>query len=151
MLKSKLIVLTIFASFSFATANAAEIIYKWKDANGNVKYTQSKPPAGIDYIKIRNKGASTKATKVEKEQAEDSVSGELDGVIADQNKEMNRVDKVNAQRAAKNCTIAKNNLEALTGNNRIQVEENGKLRLLNDDEKSKRLDTAKANVTKYCK
>ncbi len=154
MSKLKLFLLTAITAFAMNAAIAGEVIYKWKDSNGNIKYTQSKPPSGIDYVTIRNR-TSTKTDAVEtvvtKSEVVDPVAEEQDKVIAAQNADKNRVDAINAQRAEKNCIISKNNLEALNRSTRIQIEENGERRMLTDEERNKRLKEAQDNINKFCK
>ncbi|MRX28278.1 DUF4124 domain-containing protein [Kangiella sp. HZ709] len=154
MSKLKLFLLTAVTAFTMNAAIAGEVIYKWKDSNGNIKYTQSKPPSGIDYVTIRNR-TSTKTDAVKtfeaKSEVVDPVAEEQDKVIAAQNADKNRVDAINAQRAEKNCVISKNNLEALNRSTRIQIEENGERRMLTDEERNNRLKEAKDNIAKFCK
>ncbi len=151
MFKFKVLIIAAITVLSFTTAQAGEVIYKWKDSKGNIKYTQSKPPSGIDYTTIRNRSSkSTTPPSVTAKKAEATVD-EQDRVIAAQGAEQNRVDAINAERAAKNCTISKNNLAALERTTRIQVEENGSRRMLTDQERASKLKDAKDNIKKYCK
>lgn len=151
MFKIKLLTVSVIAVATIATANAAEVIYKWKDSKGNIKYTQSMPPSGIDYTTIRNRTSKkTEAQKTQTEASTPKASAE-DKMLAAQNAEQQRVNALNAERAAKNCTIAKNNLATLESSPRIRIEENGEQRMLTAEEIADRLKKAKENIGKYCK
>lgn len=151
MFKFKVLVIASIAALSFSAVQAAEVIYKWKDSSGNIKYTQSKPPSGIAYTVIRNRSTKSSTPASTASQKTETPVSEEDRIIAAQNVEKNRVDALNAERAAKNCTISKNNLEALERTTRIQVEENGERRILSDEERAKKMDEAKDNIQKFCK
>lgn len=153
MFKSKALIISIITALSFAITNvhAGDVIYKWKDSKGNIKYTQSKPPAGIPYTTIKNRSSKPSTPPGVKEKAQEEGVSEEDRVLASQNAEQNRVDALNAERAAKNCQISQNNLKALERTTRIQVEEDGKRRILTDQERAARLEEAKKNIEKFCK
>lgn len=153
MFKIKLFTLSLLATLSISAVNAAEVIYKWKDSSGNIKFTQSKPRAGIDYITIRNRTETKTSTAKPRttSKLDEEVSNQQDQVIATQNADKARVDAINAQRAEKNCTISKNNLQALERTTRVQINEDGKRRMLTDQERADKLSEAKKNIEKYCK
>ena len=143
------------ALFVFAIASnnaiAGEVIYKWTDTKGQTKYTQSKPPSGIAYTVIRDRtNKDVEAKKLVASSEKDELGGKQDEMIAQQNSEKSRVQIANEKRASKNCTISKNNLEALERTTRIQIEEDGKKRVLTDDERSKAMSDARTNIEKYC-
>lgn len=149
--------LAVIALLAFVTsvasnvATASDVIYKWTDTTGQIKYTQSKPPSGISYTVIRNRSnKEVEAKKLVADSAESNIDSKQDEMIATQNAEMNKVDKLNAQRAAKNCTISRNNLQALERTTRIQITEGGKKRVLSDSERTKAMTDAKTNIDKYC-
>ena len=141
----------IVALASTGIAIASQPIYKWKDSKGNLKYTQTKPPAGTPYITIKNRdsGSSSTATTQASEQAQPATS-EQDEIIAQQEAEKKSVHEKNLEITRKNCTIAKNNLQVLETRDRVQIEENGGKRLLTEQERADRLAKAKENVSKFC-
>lgn len=148
--KSLFITALLALAVSFSAA-ADKPIYKWKDSQGNIKYTQSKPPRGTDYETIYQRTSSSDSAQSGNQEAgstEDTDS--LDDVIAKQNKQKDVVAQKNAEIARKNCTIAKNNLKVLQSKARVQVEENGQRRTLTDKERADKLEAAKANVDKFC-
>jgi len=156
--KSFLTFAAVLLSISF-TATAAQPIYKWKDSQGNIKYTQSKPPRGTEYQTIYQRQSGNQEQEQTQESSDSSSSnssssdkGDLqDEIIAKQNKEQERVEKANKEIRAKNCTIAQNNLKSLTTSQRVFTEVDGERRLLTDKERNDKTDAAQENVDKYCK
>ena len=151
--KSFLTFAAVLLSLSFA-ATAAQPIYKWKDSQGNIKYTQSKPPRGTEYQTIYQRQSSNQEQNQTQEETDSSSSdkGDLqDEIIAKQNEEQKRVEKANEEIRAKNCTIAQNNLKSLTTSQRVFTEVDGERRLLTDKERNDKADAARDNVDKYCK
>ncbi|WP_228703636.1 DUF4124 domain-containing protein [Kangiella sediminilitoris] len=139
--------LALTVSFS---AVADKPIYKWKDSQGNIKYTQSKPPRGTQYETIYQRTSKPSQSQTGQEAGGNEGDSSLDDVIAQQNKQRDMVAEKNVEIARKNCTIAKNNLEALQSQNLVQVEENGQRRTLSDSERAEKLKEAQANVEKFC-
>lgn len=154
--KKSLLVTSLLALAVSFSAIASKPIYKWKDNQGNIKYTQSKPPRGIDYQTIyqRQSGDNDKSKPKPEERLDasnDSATKAQDDIIAKQRQEKQRAEKANKEIARKNCTIAKNNIEVLQNRSRVQIEEKGTRRMLTDKERSDKLKKAQENVTKFCK
>lgn len=151
--KSFLTFAAVLLSISF-TATAAQPIYKWKDSQGNIKYTQSKPPRGTEYQTIYQRQSGNQEQNQVQENTDSSGSDKVDlqdEIIAKQNKEQKRVEKANEDVRAKNCTIAQNNLNSLTTSQRVFTQIDGERRLLTDKERKDKTDAAKDNIDKYCK
>ncbi len=149
------LLLSIVLLTATGLSHAGEIIYKWKDSSGQIKYTQSKPPSGIAYTVIRDRSAKEVEAKDlyqdKADDASDDIDAKQDEILAKQNASKNKVDLLNEQRFAKNCTISKNNLESLEKTSLIKITEDGKERYLTDKEIEAQKQTAKANIAKYCK
>lgn len=150
--KSLLITALLALTVSFNAA-ANKPIYKWKDNQGNIKYTQSKPPRGVQFETIYQRGGQPPedAQQNSTQTAEEAAQDPLDETLAKQNAQKDLIAKKNAEIARKNCKIAKNNLEVLESRTRVQVEENGERRMLTDQEREDRLAKAKENINKHCK
>lgn len=152
--KSLLTFIAIILSLSFVASAANRPIYKWKDNQGNIKYTQSKPPRGVDYQTIYPRQSGDQKQDKSQKSTNDSSSsdkGDLqDEIIAKQNAEKKRVEKANEEVRAKNCIIAQNNLQSLTTSQRVFTQVDGERRLLTDKERKDKTDAAKGNIEKYC-
>lgn len=148
MFLKKLSTLTLIIFFSIASVSAADIIYKWKDKSGNIKYTETRPAEGISYSIIKNRTSkavtndSTTAdeSSSDKEQKSDKKKAEPKAVASPEEIKEN------------NCKIAKQNLAMLNGNKNIQVAgEDGKKRVISTEERKIHLAQAKKNIEEFCK
>lgn len=113
--------------------------YKWADTDGVVHYSQT-PPDGTPSTVIepstsetstqntRPRSDSTRSTTISPPPPQDDV----------------------AQFRAENCIAAKHNLMVLENNNHIRVEENGKLRVLSQDERSTRIERLNRQTSELC-
>lgn len=153
MISKKLVLLTsiIALAVSFG-AVADKPIYKWKDSQGNIKYTQSKPPRGVQYDTIYQRASSQqdKNANDNSSNAEENLTAKEDDILAQQEAERERLKKANEEVRKKNCQIAKNNVESLENNQRIMTIVDGKETMLSGEDRIERLNKAKANVAKYC-
>ncbi len=139
-----ILTLTLMSSLFTGLAQAGEIIYKWKDSSGQIKYTQSKPPSGIAYTIIRDRSAKDVLAKEiykKPEQAASKANNESSNQAGFSSKEEIR---------RKNCEISKSNLNALENGDKVKVVENGEERFLTDEERSERLTTVKENIERFC-
>jgi len=140
MINSKTILLTalIGLTVSFG-AMANKPIYKWKDTQGNIKYTQSKPPKGTDYDVIYQRiDSSTKNSEKQKADAKTDSLNISDDIT---NEEINNA----------NCKIAQKNLNTLKNKTQVYIQSDGEKKLLSAEERENRLKQAQKNVSEYCK
>lgn len=150
MVNKKTIVLTTIIALALSfSASANKPIYKWKDGQGNIKYTQSKPPRGTEFEVIYQRVGDNPSEQTKKQN--DSQTNLQDDIIAQQNSEKEKALKANQEISSKNCTIAKNNLDTLETSRRVFTVVDGERRLLTDKERKDKLKAAKSNVGKYCK
>lgn len=151
MIKRKLLivsaVLALMVSFN---ASAEKPIYKWKDNQGNIKYTQSKPPRGTDYETIYQRTSAGAETVNTGSEAEQSSTTKEDNILTEQAAAREQAEKANAEIRRKNCQIAKNNAETLENNQRIMTMVDGKETMLSGEDRIARLNEAKTNMVKYC-
>lgn len=152
MVNLKIFTLISLISLSLFSAHLeAKPIYKWKDTNGNVQYSQTKPPKGVEFT-VLNYRQSTASTSSSKSNANSSapVMSKEDEILAKQAAEQQKVDAQQGDINKKNCKISQTNLKVLETKSRIQIEENGERRMLTDKERADRLASAKENVEKFC-
>lgn len=151
MFLKKLSTLALITLFSVASVNAADIIYKWKDKSGNIKYTETRPAAGISYKIIKNR--TTRDARQDNATANKSTSTtERKSRKAD--KKSAKSDPITSAKEAKakNCEIAKKNLETLKNSKKIQVAgEDGEKRVISDKERESHLEQTKKNIEEFCK
>jgi hypothetical protein len=97
-------------------------MYKWVDADGNITYSQKKPPnQEAETIRLRSsnisdEGAQDKLDALSERAEEQSEEREFDKNHASAVKERE-------DRLASNCKIAKENMRILRNNSRIQAKD----------------------------
>ena len=142
-----------FSVFAFASHADSRPIYKWKDTNGNIQYSQTKPPSGVQFTVLNYRATKDAAAKP---QISNSSSTKVqttkeDEILAKQAIDQQSVATQQDVLNKKNCKISQTNLQVLESKMRIQVEEDGKKRMLTDKERMDKLTQAKENVDKFCK
>lgn len=124
----------------------AEQIYEWKDAQGQLHYTEQ-PPVGVQstLIKTGNVSSKSKASAAPKLQsqidagAQQEIDAKVKQDVAKQQAELKQY-----------CEQLRTNLAQLENNPRISVEENGQVRRLGEDERQTRIADAKKALTDNC-
>ena len=129
----------------------ASDIYKWVDDDGQVHYTQM-PPSGRPSERI--KGAAPPANDPEAERSDlqrqmdafDERRAQRDEEFAEQKRE-----EEFASIRKQNCETAKKNLANLRrGGNMVYMTPEGEAVRLTDEERARRIDTAKQNIKDNC-
>lgn len=151
MINLKVLIFTsLIGLTAFSASLDAKAIYKWKDEKGNVQYSQTKPPKGVEYTVLNYRQEKGTVVSGEKKSSQAQVSEE-DKVLAKQAAQQQQINSQQDELNRKNCQISQNNLKVLENQTRIQVEENGERRLLTDKERADKLKEAQDNVAKFCK
>jgi len=159
--------LFMIATFFYLLANVAlagegaKEIYKWKDKNGVVRYTDMPPPIGTkDVRKIKRKSYP----KVTRQQSVNNKkpTGEMPpGAKAEmeaRQKEMDRVAKQNekvkaedAKRKQLNCAAAKANYQSYAQGGRVyKTNANGEREYLDDEGLARGMQEAQRQINENC-
>lgn len=121
-------------------SSAEQYIYKWKDAQGMVHYTERRPDPGIPFEKVRRR-----ADKSEKPVAANPSSPQQTS-----KKDTPKDDSYGSWRE-ENCRIATQNLDILQNASRIaQDDGQGGTRLMTDEEKAEKVRKMTEQKDKYC-
>lgn len=132
--------LLILAMLAFSGAgHAAEKIYRWVDDEGVTHFTAHPP-----------KNRESELVRVQ--------TGRSDPVKAPEtspDREQDRTDQNNAARQqsrddAYRCSIAQENLKILQTSARVQVQEGGEIRYLNEEEQRERAEQARQIIDESC-
>lgn len=117
-------------------------IYKWIDAQGNVQFSQTPPPAQqvIETIQLR-----------ETQPAADAPTTAEDAQAAAESSQPNDPAARWEQAQQKNCQIARDNLQRLQSDQRLAIKEGEEVREITEAERAERLDKARRHVDIYCK
>ena len=130
-------------------------IYKWKDASGEIHYTQTPPPGGISAEIIQGTAApagSQKAIHADQKKLQqqlDAFDERRTGQQQDQAREKERkeISEINE----KNCIASKNNLARLQqGGNRRFLTPDGEVVRYTEEERQQRITDTRAQIEEYC-
>ncbi len=144
---NKKIILCLATVFAFSVASQAlsdEPLYKWKDAEGVVHFTQTPPLGDIPYtilnVKVQSVIPAPKykadGTKADEEEEEKAQSPEAQAFN---------------QARKKNCELAKSNLKTLKERARIRLRgKDGEYVILTDEEKHAKIALTETQVETFC-
>ncbi len=149
----RLSILLLLCVFS-VTAVAATKVYKWVDKDGNIHYSEQKPPnQQADTLQIKE-NKPTPAPERAQEKPEEGSDESSDDAQAQQRAEAEKTlaeaDKVNRQKL---CQQAKANRDALNASVRVaRIDpETGEQVRMNDEERVSALQKAEQAIKDYCR
>ncbi len=173
MKSSKIVIITLLAISALPMLASAEV-YKWKDKDGSVRYSDTPPPSNVKQEAIHGK-KSSKATNqaplspVESTQpvvAKDEMkgkesAGKSEGAedaaakLRQKNAEAEKRNKQEKESQAKlkdeNCKAAKSNLASYTQGGRVyKMNEKGEREYLDDAGLKDGASKAQKEVAEYC-
>jgi len=174
-LKVKVMMLRILLICAIALPNLANAeIYKWKDSDGKMRYSDVPPPSNIKKESLygkqlakptnqaplapvpgdinasinKDKAVGNKAEKAPLTREEAAAKRATD---AEQQKKADEAKKTELKAKQDNCKAAKSNLATYTNGGRIaRTNENGEREYLSDADISQGKSDAKKEVDKYC-
>lgn len=124
---------------------AAQQIYKWKDANGTMHYSQTAPAAGVRFQKMTLSGGT--------ESADTPATGNAAAAAPAANTSPPApaapVADTPANRA-KLCTTLQANRTALQGSGPVVMQDGGQNKLLDEQQRTQQLATANAQYQQFC-
>ena len=137
-------VFTLTVSF----ASASQVVYRWKDAQGNQVNSDRPPPAGVEYETISGTSNFMYPEAAEQERPADEekpAATQQPEVAKSQTRPM-------LEKNPEYCDQARKNLEVLSTRARIRVPDgNGSYRYIDEDEKAEQRATAEAIIAQHCK
>ena len=125
-------------------------LYKWVDDNGNVTYSQQKPPdRKAQTLELKGVESPDPEAAEKLEQLKDrEQSRRKDREFA---KEQTDAAKAREARLKQNCEIARQNVRILKDSPRVQdKDESGEAYFLDDAQRKSRLQQAEQQVKDYC-
>lgn len=149
---AKLLCGMAMASWSLLAGNpagAAEV-YKWKDADGNVHYSETPPPGEIetDTVDTSEGGASAQQLKRLHELRQQlNKSDQLQAKEAEARQKKREFQEIKEE----NCVNSKAKLQKLQAAGRLRsVDEFGNVTRTTPEEHTARIKAAEANIEKWC-
>ena len=122
-------------------ADAAEKVYKWKDANGITHFSDAPPPKGqqFDNVRIVGQSAPITSTATEAKPAAEAAAAPAPGTP-----------QTDEQRRAQRCTEGKQREGLLAGQQQLVTQRDGKDVPLVGADRDAELAVARAIVQQYC-
>lgn len=153
MLKRTLLCILLAGSCGLmAVAQAQQFIYKWTDEQGQPKYSELPPPAGVRYETVRKSGDLVPgvATKdLAKEQEE--LARELAEEEAKTQEQQEQAQKEATDARAKNCEVVRKNVEVLQGDRPVvRTDDKGNKVALDAGQREAELQKAKKDQDYFC-
>ncbi len=122
--------------------SAMAALYKWTDANGVVQYSATPPPTGVEFETIR--GAPPPSQ--DPDEAMEELRNKLKAAESEGGAEPTREELF-----AKNCELAKQNLETLLSDSPVVVSNpDGSKTPLDDDARAAQTEQAQKDVEYFC-
>ncbi len=148
-----LFILTAAAS-AFAAGPAVADVYKFKDDQGNVLYTDKPSTLPAERINIQSQKTDVVAAQA---RAQDELKRLQDAdkasrQAADQNKDQTQAAQLSATQKAEQCTKARQRYDSYVNSQRLYEQQpDGQRRYLSDDELTAARASAKASMDVMCK
>lgn len=151
------LVLVILATTLAIPIVANAQIYKWKDKDGSVRYSDTPPPSNVQYESLRGSKkniptqlapipAATKPAEKVTDKADTSPQ-ETPEQIA----QRKRIEEADAKARQQNCSAARANLKAFEQGGRIsRVNEAGEREYLDDAALAQNAEQARKDIAEYC-
>lgn len=124
--------------------------YKWTDPSGNIIYSQTPPPIGTPFELVEDTNLASTSTN------QQSSSSSLQERV-DSNRQAREEKKSEQQRLAEseqikqqNCTLARENLTALTSRGQVTIKEGELYRKLSEEERQERIADARSSIEEFC-
>jgi hypothetical protein len=153
MMKSRVLVFSLFVTAIVVTLNVHAGVYRWVDENGRVQFGDRPPPEATtsDEVIIRNKApAPGEAAPVDRKEARERLLEQYQREREEKKEVAAKKRKQKEQRAA-NCNFAKSRLnEYLESGALYRRTPNQEREYLSDQEREAAIAGARADVKKWC-
>ncbi|MES2500591.1 MAG: DUF4124 domain-containing protein [Pseudomonadota bacterium] len=156
------------------TLSYAEI-YKWKDKNGQIRYSDTPPPSNIKLIDVNGKkilkstgqqplsnnpnvppapvpeAAAPNVNETAPVESPEDTAAQIRQQNAETEKRNKQEKEAQAKLKAENCKVAKANFESYSQGGRIyKMNEKGEREYMGDTELKQGADKARAEMAQYC-
>lgn len=136
-MRRSLLVVALLLAAPLATAQQ---IYKWKDAQGTMHYSQQAPTQDVHYQQVQLKaGVESANTATPKPASATTTAPAAATEMAD-----------TPDNRSKLCATLKSNLATLRGKGPVVMQQNGKPAALDDSQRQQQIATAEAQYGQYC-
>lgn len=144
----------ILIIMAFAWTAASAEVYTWRDASGNIHYSDT-PPPGVDAKKIRQgmqPGTTPSAGTPVRSTAEQDLEFRKRQAEAEKARAKADQEKNESEEGKRNCEDARKQLNALESGQRMsRINEAGESIPLDDDMRAQETEKARKAVKSWCK
>jgi hypothetical protein len=130
----------LLAAVAATAGHSADKVYKWKDANGVVHFSDAPPPKGTEFNNVRIVNQSAAITQTEAPPTGDTTAA------ADSGEAKAATDNGNAAR----CASAQDRVALLSSAQPLTVQQDGKYVPMAAADRAAELNIAKATVASLC-
>lgn len=148
--------LVLLASILALPVVANAQIYKWKDKDGVMRYSDMPPPSNVEYESLSGKKfipakpTEAPATATKAPEAKDKTEAKPQET-PEQMAERKRIEEADAKARQQNCSAARANLKAFEQGGRVsRVDETGEREYLDDAALAKNAEQARKDIAEYC-
>ena len=150
MILSRALLIVALVNALGSAVSAASEIYKWRDENGKVHYSNTPPPRGEVEIIKQTPPPKDAGKPDERLQQEMKAFDERYKKRKEAEKERQTAKQDQAIRK-QNCAAAKQNLTNLENRGRAMVKEGDTYTRLSEDERQKKISEAQKRMEEFCK
>ena len=135
-----------------AAAQAQQFIYKWTDEQGQLKYSELPPPAGVHYETVRKpSGAAPGPEGKDLAKEQEELARKLAEEEAKTQEQQDQAKKEADAARAKNCEIARKNVEVLQGERPVvRADAKGNKVTLDAQQRAAELQKARKDQDYFC-
>ncbi len=152
MLKRALLLLVVSCCGAavIAQTQPQQTIYKWTDEQGKLQYSELPPATGIPYETVRKPtGATPGESALSDQQAKERE--ELARQEAERKEQAEKTQQEAQDQRAKNCEIAKKNVQVLQGDSQIvKTDATGKKVVIDAQQREVELKKAQKDADYFC-
>jgi hypothetical protein len=130
----------LLAAVAATAGHSADKVYKWKDANGIVHFSDAPPPKGTEFNNVRIVNQSTGITQSEPTAPAAPATDATTTAGA----------KPNPSSNAARCDNAQRRIAILSSLNPVTVQREGKVVELTAEERAAELNVSRATVDSFC-
>ncbi len=132
---------------------AAQEMYRWVDANGEVHYSDQPPPPEVKEYRSMTRSGTTAGASFEAESGDESLAereAEFQRRKAQEAEEEARAEQVQAERA-RNCELARGQYNTISAGGRISRRDAAnEVIFLTDEQIAAETEQAQAEMEKWC-
>ena len=152
MLKRTLFCMVLAGSCAIAaTAHAQQFIYKWTDDQGQLKYSELPPPAGVTYEMVRKPSGPSSGVVQPGPDLVKEQERKAEEEAAKQKEQEEQAQKEAGDVRAKNCEIAKKNVQVLQGESPVvKTDAKGNKAQLDAEQREAELKKAQKDQDYFC-